>query len=70
MALGEVDVTPAEGGRWVATCDCDQFAVVDSAESGWQWVLDHPCAVLDIPHQPGPADVDTMPLPELRDAAG
>lgn len=58
MAYGEVDVRPAADGRWVATCDCGAVEMVDSAEAGWQWVLVHPCAVLDIPAQATAADDD------------
>src|SRR5207237_203185 len=60
MAFGDVDVTPAAGGRWLATCDCGAFELGDTAEAGWQWVLAHPCEVVDVPHQAGPAD-DRVP---------
>ena len=61
MAFGDVDVTPAEGGRWLATCDCGEFTLVDTAESGWQWVLAHPCAVVDVPRQSQPTHDDRVP---------
>jgi hypothetical protein len=40
------DVRPASG-RWLATCECQKYAVTRSEEAGWDWVLSHPCAITD-----------------------
>jgi hypothetical protein len=61
MTFGDVDVTPAGDGQWLATCDCGASQLVETGETGWQWVLEHPCAVVDIPRQAAPADRASAP---------
>jgi len=53
-----VDVGPAGGGRWVASCvDCGESYMANDAEAGWTWLLDHPCVEdVQLPSQREPAD--------------
>jgi hypothetical protein len=38
-----IDVVPVAPGVWLARCECDATERFADAESGWTWVLGHPC---------------------------
>jgi hypothetical protein len=38
-----IDVAPLGPGQWLARCECGETQHFPDAESGWQWVLSHPC---------------------------
>lgn len=43
-ARSVIDVLPVEPGVWLARCECGATEHFGDAETGWAWVLDHPCA--------------------------
>jgi hypothetical protein len=38
-----IDVIPVAAGVWLARCECGATERFADAESGWEWVLGHPC---------------------------
>ena len=56
-----IDVVPVGRGVWLARCECGATEHFPDAESGWNWVLAHPCP-------PEPATIDlTAPTDVHRD---
>ena len=38
------DVRPLSVGTLLATCECGLESTTSTADDGWTWAIDHPCA--------------------------
>lgn len=55
-----IDVVPVGRGLWLARCECGATEHFPDAESGWNWVLGHPC--------PPESEPGTIDLTDRADA--
>ena len=60
-----VGVLYVKGGHWRGTCECGTTPqLFDRPQDAWDWVVDHPCPVMD-PALDGP--LVPQPRPPHRD---